>query len=62
MSLEEKWEGLSDELKEKVQACTGANELVSLAKTEGLELSDEELDAVAGGNDWSSCVEYDEYT
>ena len=62
MSLEEKWDDLSDGLKERVQACTGADELVALAKTEGLELSDEELDAVAGGNDWSSCNQYEDYT
>ena len=53
MSLEEKWAGLSDELKKKAQACTNAGELASLAETEGIPLSEEDLEAVAGGVNWS---------
>lgn len=53
MSLEEKWSDLSDELKTKAKACANAEELVALAEAEGLELSDSELDAIAGGFKWS---------
>ena len=49
-----KIEDLSDELKEKALACKGKDELVELAKSEGVELTDEQLDAIAGG-DWVTC-------
>lgn len=47
-----KFEDLSPELREKAKTCTSTDELVELAKTEGVELSDEALDIVAGGSDW----------
>ena len=37
------------ELQEKLKGCTSAEELVALAKETGFELSDEQLEAVAGG-------------
>lgn len=43
---------LTPEQIEKAKACTSAEELISLAKAEGLELSDEQLEAVAGGYEW----------
>ena len=48
-----KFEDLAPELQEKVRACTSTDELVELAKTEGVELTDEALDSVAGGSDWN---------
>ena len=48
-----KIENLTPELKEKAIACKTAEDLITLAKTEGIELSDEELSAVSGGDtDW----------
>ena len=56
-----KLEDLSPELQEKVKACTSAEEILALAKDEGYELSDAELEEVAGGDfwdvDWSWCSE-----
>ena len=66
---------LTNEQLEKATACQSAEELQALAKTEGIELtddeaeayfaelnnvhvSDEELDAVAGGKD---CDQYDDH-
>ena len=46
-----KLDDLTPEQIEKARACASANELVSLAKEEGLELTDEQLESVAGG-DW----------
>ena len=46
-------EELSAELQEKVKACKTPEEILSLAKDEGYELSDEELEAVSGG--WYFC-------
>ena len=47
------FEELSAELQEKVRACKTAEEIVDLAKNEGYELSDEELEAISGG--WYYC-------
>lgn len=42
----------SPELKEKARACKTSEELFELAKEEGIEIPDEELDGIAGG--WCS--------
>ena len=43
------FDSLTDEQKEKAQACKTNEELIALAAQEGIELPDEALDAVAGG-------------
>ena len=48
------FEDLTDEQKAKAKACTSPEELLALAKEEGYELNDEELDAVAGGGGWTT--------
>ena len=40
---------LTPELREKALACKTPEDVLALAKEEGYELSDEELDVVAGG-------------
>ena len=45
-------ENMSSELRGKMEACETPEEIIALAKEEGLELSDGELEAIAGG-DWS---------
>lgn len=40
---------LTPEQQEKAKACKTSDELVSLAKAEGVELSDDELEAISGG-------------
>ena len=49
MSREELLKGLSEEQIAKVNACKTQEELLALAKEEGLELNDEQLAAVSGG-------------
>lgn len=49
MSKQELLEGLTKEQKDKVQNCKNADELMALAKEEGIELTDEQLAVVAGG-------------
>jgi hypothetical protein len=45
----ELFNGLTQEQMEKAAACKNNSELLALAKAEGIELSDEQLQAVAGG-------------
>ena len=53
MSIEKIWNNLSDEMKEKASACKSADSLAEMIETEGLELDDAELDAIAGGSVWA---------
>lgn len=41
--------GLTEEQIEKAKACTNQEELLRLAKEEGVELNEEQLEAVSGG-------------
>jgi len=50
-------EGLSPELKQKAPACKTAEDVLELAKQEGYELSDDQLEAVSGGMTWD-CLNY----
>ncbi len=47
---EELFNGLSKEQIAKVKACKSADEVMKLAKEEGVELNDEQLEAVSGGS------------
>ena len=48
---------LTPEMREKVLACKTPEEILALAKEEGYELSDEELDSISGGMMWGDvCV------
>ena len=40
------------EIQDKLKSANTVEELVALAKEEGAELSDEQLDAVSGGEEW----------
>ena len=46
------FDDLSPEVKEKALACTSTDQLVELAKAEGIELTDEALDSISGGSSW----------
>lgn len=46
---EELLKGLSEEQIAKVRACKNSEELLALAKAEGVELTDEQLAAISGG-------------
>ena len=41
--------GLSEEQISKVRACTSQDQILKLAKEEGIELTNEQLEAVSGG-------------
>ena len=44
---------LSPEQREKAARCHTPEELLKFAKEEGIELSDEDLEKIAGGDEWS---------
>ena len=48
-------EQLTPEQLEKARACKSADELIELAKSEGIELNEEQLEALTGGS-WISCM------
>jgi len=50
---------LPEELKAKARTCESPEELIELAKDEGIELSDEQLSAVSGGWGVEQCDEYE---
>ena len=45
------FEEISQEMKEKLKECKTAEDIAELAKSEGIELTGEELEAISGG-DW----------
>ena len=49
MTKEELLKGLTPEQIEKVKACKNQEELLKFAQEEGIELNDEQLEAVNGG-------------
>ncbi len=50
---EELLKGLTEEQKNKVKECKSSEEILALAKAEGVTLTDEQLEAVSGG----ACIE-----
>lgn len=46
---------LTPEQLEKARNCKSSEDLVELANSEGIELTDEQLEAIAGGN-WHDCM------
>ena len=45
---------IPSELLDKAKACKTSDELTELIETEGIELSDEQLDGMAGGAAWDN--------
>ena len=48
---------LTPEQQEKANACKTAEELVALAKEEGIELSDDDLEQISGGGAWKDATD-----
>ena len=46
---------LTAEQMEKARACKNSDELVELAASEGIELTDDQLEAISGGS-WYNCM------
>ena len=59
-----KFDDLTEEQKARVMACKTSEELIALAEAEGVELSEEQLDSIAGGDSFwcptaTSCPNYE---
>ena len=46
------FDNITPEQQERAKACKTTEELVALAEAEGIDLSDEQLEAVSGGDEW----------
>ena len=51
------FDDLTPEQKEKVRACKTSEDILALAKEEGYELSEKELEALSGGSAWTDAVD-----
>ena len=51
------YDELTANQKAKLSKCTTAEEVLQLAKEEGRELTDDELEMIAGGADWHAVEE-----
>ena len=54
--------GLSEDQIAKVKACDDVNDLLQLAKDEGVELNDEQLSAISGGGACSDSTDTEKKT
>ena len=48
------FEGALSEIVEKTKACKSPEEVLELAKEEGVELTDEQLEEISGGASWNN--------
>ena len=58
MEYEDIQKGLTEEQVAKARACKSADELVKLAEETGIELSDKQLEEIAGGGFWDCSDNY----
>ena len=49
------------EFQEKLRTAKTADELIALITSEGIELSEEQLEVVSGGQEWYECDELGAY-
>lgn len=52
MTLQDKWNELNEEQRERARQLTSPEELLEFAHEIGADLTDEDLEAVAGGSGW----------
>ena len=57
MALEDRIKALTPEQRARAKQCKSAEELLALAKEDGYELTDDELEGISGGF-WDDCDPY----
>ena len=56
MAMQDVFSKLTEEQKKKFENCKTPEELLALAKDEGFELTDDQLEALSGGGSiWGGC-------
>ena len=55
MALEDRIKALTPEQRARAKQCKSAEELLALAKEDGYELTEDELEAISGGT-WYNCM------
>ena len=50
------YEDLTPEQQEKAAACKTPEDVLAFAKSEGFELTDEQLEDIAGGKSWQEYI------
>ena len=53
-----KFEDLTKEQQERAKACKTPEEVFALAKEVGYELSEDEIEAISGGDGWHPCYTF----
>ena len=56
MAIQDMYKNLTKEQKEKIKACKDQKELLRLVSEEGIELTDEQIEAISGGSSASDWV------
>ena len=59
MALEDRIKALTPEQRARAKQCKSAEELLALAKEDGYELTDDELEGISGGF-WDDCDPYNQ--
>lgn len=56
MAIQDVYKNLTDQQKAKIKACKDQKEILRLISEEGIELTDEQMEAIAGGSSASDWV------
>lgn len=56
------FEDLSEETRAKLVAAKTPEEILAIAKSEGIKLTEEDLEAVSGGSAWSDSSDHCDYS
>ena len=59
MAIQDMYNKLTEEQKQKVRACKSQKDLLRLMNEEGVELTDDQMEAISGGSalsDWANSL------
>lgn len=59
MAVDKLFGNLTSEQREKAKLCKSPEEFLKLAGAEGIDLTDEQMEAISGGGDWYNKIEYE---
>ena len=59
MAVDKLFGNLTSEQREKAKQCKSPEEFLKLTGAEGIDLTDEQMEAISGGGDWHNKIEYE---